>query len=129
MSNFKFGERSQRRYKGVNPLLIQCASNALALSFDDMTIPWMGGLRTSEDQNAIFKTGNSRCDGYKKKSYHQSGNAIDIIPVLGGYENLEAFERFAVLMKSEWVKLNTGMELTWGGDWKNFVDRPHWQIK
>ena len=69
---FKFGTTSRKRMQGVDPLLIECAERALALSKYDMTIPWMGGIRTAEEQNAIFKDGNSKCDGYEKKSYHQS---------------------------------------------------------
>ena len=43
-----------------------------------------GGLRTAEQQNEIYKQGFSECDGYNKKSYHQSGLAIDYVPKVNG---------------------------------------------
>jgi len=35
-------------------------------------------LRSAEEQNRLFQKGVSGCDGYKKKSRHQSGKAMDI---------------------------------------------------
>lgn len=35
-------------------------------------------LRSAEEQAALFKGKKSRCDGYEKKSQHQSGLAADI---------------------------------------------------
>ena len=81
---FKFGKASIRRMKGVNDLLVMVAQRALSMSTIDMTIPWMGGVRTAEEQNAIFKKGYSQRDGYTKKSYHQSGEALDIAPYKNG---------------------------------------------
>lgn len=140
---YSWGERSLKRMLGVNPMLVLCATNALKNSSDDMTIPWMGGRRSAEDQNKIFLKGNSTLDGYEKKSYHQSGNALDIIPVSNGYHNTDAFLRFADVMFSEWQKIiRTGRyemwqekevsaleyTLEWGGFWTRFNDKPHWQI-
>jgi hypothetical protein len=44
------------------------------------------GVRTDEEQNALFKMGRSSMDGYKKKSNHQKksdgyGYALDILPL------------------------------------------------
>jgi peptidoglycan LD-endopeptidase CwlK len=129
MTKFKLGNRSLERVIGVNPLLVECVERALLVSEFDMTIPWMGGVRKAEEQNALYLQGNSKADGYKKLSYHQSGNAIDVIPVLGGYGNKEGFKHFSKCMFSEWAKMNTGKRLTWGGNWKTFLDMPHYEIK
>jgi peptidoglycan L-alanyl-D-glutamate endopeptidase CwlK len=130
---YKFGERSIDRMEGINTLLIDCASEALAKSSYDMTIPWMGGLRTAEEQNAIFLEGNSQLDGHSSKSYHQSGNALDVIPVVGGYANTDGLLHFAQRMFSAWAELKeqgcaNGCTLQWGGLWKGAWDKPHWQI-
>jgi hypothetical protein len=47
--------------------------------FDAAGIPVvvLSTLRTPEEQHVEFVAGNSKCDGYIKKSYHQSGNAFD----------------------------------------------------
>ena len=131
---FNWGKKSVKRYEGVNPLLIKCATLALAISKYDMTIPWMGGVRTAADQNELFKAGNSKADGYDKKSYHQSGNALDVIAVgPNPYENHKAFNHFAKLMFRMWQEMIYKGEATgylyWGGHFgKTGWDRPHWQI-
>ena len=130
---YKFGTRSKERLQGVNPDLLKCLEMALAMSKHDMTIPGHGGLRTAEEQNQIFKKGHSKCDGYNKKSYHQSGNAVDVIPVVGLYSNDKGFRHFAACMFHSWQKLLKAGEvrglLEWGGHWQNFIDVPHWQIR
>ena len=132
---FEWGNRSLTRMQGVYPLLVLCATQALARSRHDMTIPWLGGVRTAEEQNEIYKEGNSQKDGFEKKSYHQTGLALDVIPVQGGYANDKAFRHFAACMFFEWQQLcrdnpeAAGFTLEWGGHWQNFVDSPHWQLR
>ena len=126
---FKWGNRSIQRTIGVNNTLMNCATLALKKSQHDMTIPWMGGLRTAEQQNRIFKTGASTLDGFTRKSYHQTGNALDVIPVHGGYSNDKAFRHFAQCMFNAWQEMEVkGYRLEWGGHWQDFLDQPHWQI-
>lgn len=38
-------------------------------------------LRDAEWQNQCYKKGLSKCDGYRNKSRHQSGNAWDVVLV------------------------------------------------
>ena len=131
---YKFGHRSQERMKGVNNDLVKCAVNALSKSkYYDYTIPWMGGYRTSLDQYYIFKNGNSQLDGTTKKSYHQTGNALDIIPYkVDKTQEDKAFRYFTQLMFDEWQRgISAGIYkgiLQWGGNWRNFIDKPHWQV-
>ncbi len=121
--------------QGVNSLLIECTTRALFKSKYDMTIPYMGGRRTANEQNLIFKEGNSNCDGYKILSAHQSGNAIDVIPVIKGYKNIRAMNHFARLMLWEWQLMIAegkaeGYIMEWGGTYgSNSWDRPHYGIK
>lgn len=134
MGNFKFGAASFARMDGVNPELIECARRALAKSREDMTIPWMGGLRTDREQHDIYKEGNSKCDGYNIKSYHQSGNALDVIPVDKKYKNTRGMNQFANLMLREWqMMLREGQAkgiMTWGGTFgSQGWDKPHYEIR
>lgn len=132
--SYKFGSKSLRFTEGVDATLMLCAIRALAKSKYDMTIPWMGGLRTDREQNDIYKEGNSKCDGYKIKSYHQSGNAIDIIPVDKGYKNTRGMNHFANLMLKEWQQMIlegfTTKVMTWGGTFgAQGWDKPHYEIR
>ena len=138
---YKFGNRSLGRLKGVNPQLIECAKRALAESIYDMTIPYLGGLRTPEQQKDCFDRGASKCDGYNKLSYHQAeaadngyGNAVDIIPVDGGYDNTRALNYFARLMLLVWQEMLTDCEaegvMIWGGTFgATGWDKPHFEIR
>ena len=121
--------------EGVSPDLIKCAELALHNSKYDMTIPWMGGVRTVEQQRDIFLDGNSKCDGTNKKSYHQSGNALDVIPTGSvPYTQTKKFNHFAQKMFESWQKLLISGDvkgvLCWGGHWgESGWDKPHWEIR
>ncbi len=133
---YKFGRGSLKRAEGVNPDLIECAKRALSRSKYDMTIPWMGGVRSAEDQHKIYLDGNSKCDGYENLSYHQTGNAIDVIPVgniEAAYKNTRALNYFARLMLEEWQDMLTYGEATgimvWGGTFGSTGwDKPHFEV-
>lgn len=132
---FKWGNKSIEKMSGVNVLLVECATRALRKSDHDMTIPWRGGVRTAEQQKEIFEEGNSKCDGYDKKSYHQSGNALDVIPTgRAPYTNYRALNHFAQKMYEAWQDMvregkDEGFTLQWGGLWGSIGwDRPHWQL-
>lgn len=129
---YKWGNTSNRRMSGVNKDLVLCATIALKNSRYDMTIPWMGGVRTEGEQNHIYEQGNSRCDGINIKSYHQSGNALDIMPVRG--DNAGIFYHFAKEMYEAWQRLLMQGEvkgvLVWGGHFgKTGWDKRHWEIR
>lgn len=79
---FKFSKRSLEKLYGVNPKLITCAHEAIKITSVDFGITC--GLRTAEEQNILYQNGKSKLDGYYKKSRHQSGDAIDILPYLDG---------------------------------------------
>jgi len=127
--------------KGVNPQLIECANRSLEESSYDMTIPWMGGVREPEEQHAIFKEGNSKCDGYRLLSYHQKeasdngyGNALDAIPVDGGYNNTRAMNHFARIMLINWQEMiaegTAEGVMIWGGTFgESGWDKPHYEIR
>ena len=125
----QLSKRSLARLAGVNPLLIAIVTDAVKESPYDFGIPKYGGMRAAKDQKELYDKGKSRCDGYNKKSYHQSGNAFDIF----GYHNGKATWDKQVLTAiarhiQKVARDNYKVELTWGGDWTSFVDMPHFQI-
>ena len=124
--------------RGVFLLLREFAKRLLKKSPYDLTIPPHGGCRTASEQNGIYLDGYSQLDGYNKKSYHQSGLAIDIViagtTVAEMYDSnkLDEVNKIAKEVWAELVKEDefaACYEMTFGCDWKNFKDRPHYQIK
>ena len=126
---YKLSKRSYKRLNGVDAILIAILTEAIKESPYDFGIPRTGGLRTAELQNELYKKGKSQLDGYKKKSYHQTGKAFDIFAYVDGKASWDRGQLTAIARHIQKVaKEEFDVELTWGGDWKGFVDMPHFQI-
>ena len=123
---FQLNARSVNNLQGVRPELVNVVRRAADL-YEGEAFVVTEGLRTLERQKELVAQGASRT----MKSYHLDGRAVDIYPVLSGRVEVEApmaeFRRIAAAMKA--AALDFGVPLTWGGDWKSFVDSPHYQIE
>lgn len=76
----------------------------------------------SEKENKYTVT---NCDGDKHKSAHQSGNAIDVVPLEKGKPVWPSKS------DSRWIQISNVFKahgFKWGGDWKEFQDYPHYQL-
>jgi len=130
--HFRFSKRSLGNLQGVHPSLVHVAHKALALSECDFTVT--EGLRSTARQRELVAKGASRTmnsqhlcqnDGY--------GHAIDVYPYWGGKlhtedsrENLAKYDEIAEAFKAAAAELEIG--IIWGGDWKSFVDHPHFEL-
>ena len=126
---YKLSKRSYSRLDGVNAILIAIVTEAIKESPYDFGIPRSGGLRTDEEQYLLYKKGRSKADGFKKKSYHQTGKAFDVFAYVDGKaswekEHLEPIAMHILKVAKDEFNIN----LTWGGNWKSFRDMPHFQI-
>ena len=90
------------------------------------------GARTLEDQQKAFKGGFSKIDGVIKKSMHQVSAerplslAVDVLPFPIKWDDVTGHTIFARKVLATAKKL--GIKIVWGGDWKTFKDRPHYQL-
>jgi peptidoglycan L-alanyl-D-glutamate endopeptidase CwlK len=139
--SYKLSNRSLDRLSGVKPVLIYILEEAIKTSPYDFGIPSMGGKRTPEDQNYLFKSGKSKCDGYNKKSNHQSGNAFDIFLYIDGKAswNRDKLQEVAHHLQTI-AKDCFSTNLRWGADWdrdgirvdkdkdESFFDGAHFEI-
>ena len=89
MSDFKLSERSEQRLIGVDLRLHEVIELALKLTKIDFGIPQYGGRRTPEEQAALYRANRSQRDGYSKKSYHQTGLAVDLYAYIDGKASWE----------------------------------------
>jgi peptidoglycan L-alanyl-D-glutamate endopeptidase CwlK len=123
MTNYKWSSKSLSQLKTVDDKLILLFNEVLKVSPFDLGIPDLGGKRTPEQQFALYKAGKSKCDGFDRKSYHQSGQALDVFVYLDGkvtwepdvYKVLSG----AVFSKAKELGINN---LRWGGDWNSNWD-------
>ena len=120
--DFKLSERSLFRMTNVNQNLVNVILFAIRRTPIDFGIAWMGGMRTPEEQNKLFKDGYSQCDGYEKLSKHQTGDAIDLnVFVNGKYvNNNEMMCIVAGVMFSCASELD--IKIRWGLDWDSDGD-------
>jgi peptidoglycan L-alanyl-D-glutamate endopeptidase CwlK len=137
---FKFSNRSIDNLKGVHPRLVILMGVALQNSPVDFTIT--DGVRTTAQQQVLYAQGRTapgkivtNLDGVKEKSKHQiqadgQGHAIDLYPYVNGKvqtEDTANLKHIAKHIKATAKRL--GYNIEWGGDWKNFVDMPHFELK
>lgn len=129
---YKFSKRSLENLKNVDSRLVKIC-NELIKEYDFTVIE---GFRTLERQQELYEQGFSKIDGKTKKGKHNYSPslAIDIIPHKVGYnpfnntpESKLMFFELAHKFKNVAKRLN--IEVSWGGDWKNFKDLPHFELK
>jgi peptidoglycan L-alanyl-D-glutamate endopeptidase CwlK len=129
MNNFKFGENSEHRMIGVNYQIIEVAKLALSISPIDFGIPKHGGLRTAEEQQKLFNDKASQLDGTIKKSYHQSGMALDVFAYVDGKASWDEFHLTMVAAAMLEAANRLSVNMRWGGHWSNFKDMPHFEVR
>ena len=128
----KFGKTSTARMKGLVPRLVDILNDAIKITKQDFSI--ISGLRTADEQAKIYASGNSELDGYKYRSAHQDGKAVDIAPYINGKVvfELDGYEK-------EWMEIGRAMlrvakkhdvVLEWGLAYNigNGYDQGHFQV-
>ena len=83
------------------------------------------GLRTIEKQREYVRQGKSKT----MNSKHLVGKAVDLYPLTMNRKQVDwsRFEDLASLMFQ--VANDQGVEMVWGGNWKNFVDKCHFELR
>lgn len=120
---YKFSKRSEKNLIGVHPDLVSVAKKALSISQQDFAV--ICGVRTVEEQKMLVKLGKSKT----MNSRHLTGHAIDVVPVLdGGKISWESRYFFSIADAFFSAGIALEVRVEWGGEWKSFVDFPHFQL-
>lgn len=85
------------------------------------------GYRSVEEQNALYAQGRTApgkivTNAKGGESQHNQGKAFDVCFLINKKASYSG----------DWNKIGMigrNLGLTWGGDWKQFSDRPHFEIK
>lgn len=120
---YKFSKRSLSNLKGVNPKLVKLMKEAIRESPYDFMITC--GVRTLSEQKRLVAQGKSKT----LKSYHLTGNAVDIALIVNNEVNWDFALYGEVAKHIKKIAKEQGIKITWGGDWKTFKDGPHFQIE
>jgi peptidoglycan L-alanyl-D-glutamate endopeptidase CwlK len=84
-------------------------------------------LRTWDEQNELFAQGRTKSGKIVTNvrggfSNHNFGLAIDVVPIVNGKADYETNKW------DEIAKIGKEIGFDWGGDWKSFKDRPHFEM-
>lgn len=122
MTTFRLSQRSLSRLVGVHPDLVKVVKRAIEITPTDFMV--VEGLRTRARQKELVAAGAS----LTTNSRHITGHAVDLAPVVGGKLRWDGplFPPIAAAMKAAASEL--GVALEWGGDWRSFLDMPHFQL-
>lgn len=120
---WKLGKKSLERLAGVKEPLQNVIKSAIVDSPYDFSITC--GLRTVEEQRVLFNLGKTTT----MKSRHLTGDAVDIAVFVDGKLTWELKYYKAVATHIKKVAARLGVKITWGGDWKTFIDGPHFQLE
>lgn len=144
---FKFSDTSLKRLQGVDEALVEIMKEALFISPIDFGIA--SGYRTSSEQYDLYRQGRdfvdgnlqivdsskvvTYLDGYKKKSKHQLGQAVDIYAWVNGSASWKKHHLALIAGVILTIANKRGVKLTWGAtfgsDSFNGFDFPHFQIE
>ena len=122
----KFSKTSLARRSGVDGRLVEISDLAIKICPIDFGIPGDGGIRTPERQQELFNEGLSKCDGFKNKSFHQTGLALDVYAYVDGKASWETEHLAVVAAAMLQAASQLGYKLEWGGLWP--WDKPHFQL-
>ena len=116
-----FGKTSKKRLKTCHPL-IQLIMNKVIEDYD-CTI--LCGYRGLVEQNKAFNTGKSKVMWPDSNHNKEPSLAIDVGPWPLDWKDIAEFKHLAgrILATANIM----GIKLNWGGNWKSFIDCPHFQ--
>jgi peptidoglycan L-alanyl-D-glutamate endopeptidase CwlK len=116
-----------RRLEDLHPVVADKARALLALAAGEgIDLLVTSTLRTFAEQAVIYAQGRSQpgkrvTNARPGQSWHNFGLAFDVVPLVAGKPvwNAPCWDRIGALGRS--------LDLTWGGDFRSFKDRPHFE--
>jgi peptidoglycan L-alanyl-D-glutamate endopeptidase CwlK len=113
---------------GLDPTLADKAQQLIDLAArEGITLQVKQGYRSPEEQERLYAQGRSAPGAivtYARpgRSYHQSGRAIDVVPLKNGQPD-DASPHWGRI-----GQLGKSLGLVWGGDFKRLNDRYHFEL-
>ena len=125
---FVFGQSSRERLMGVHPDLIRVANRALEISEYDFGIN--EGVRTVETQEEYYASGVSKTmNSLHLMQADDYAHAIDILVYVPGIGATYEHKYFRKVMQAfVTAAIELGVQLRFGGLWRDFVDSPHIEL-
>jgi len=119
----KFSAKSFGKLRECHPDLQKVLSAAIEVY--DFTI--LEGYRSPEKQLIMHSQGVSKALPGQSPHNYQPALAVDIAPWPIDWEDKGRFYELAGVIKA--CAAYEGVDIEWGGNWKSFLDMPHFQLK
>ncbi|QWU14472.1 peptidoglycan L-alanyl-D-glutamate endopeptidase CwlK [Paenibacillus sophorae] len=131
--------KNESMFKNLNPAIEFAARKLIEKSFNrGVLIKIVQGYRTKQEQDDLYAQGRTKQGTIVTKvkggmSYHNYGIAIDFAILINDGKdvswNCEAdFDNDKMADWMEVVEEAKKLGFLWGGDWRNFKDRPHFEM-
>jgi peptidoglycan L-alanyl-D-glutamate endopeptidase CwlK len=119
---FELNARSLKNLQGVNPDMVAIVHRAAELSSVYFVVT--EGLRTVKRQAELVAKGASRT----MNSKHLTGRAVDVAAFPNNKLSWEFKYYKSISEAFKQAAQELGIKIRWGGDWKSFVDSPHFEL-
>jgi len=119
----RFSQRSKDKLKSCD-FRLQAVFNKV-IQIIDITI--LEGFRGEAAQEKAFAEGKSKARWGESNHNHHPSKAVDVAPYPIDWNDIERFHRLAGIVQA--VAFEEGVEIKWGGDFNNFFDGPHFELK
>jgi len=118
---------ASRRFEDLHPTVAAKATELINIAqTKGIEILVTSTMRTFEEQAELYaigrtKPGNKVTNAQPGQSWHNFGLAFDVVPIVNGKAiwNSPFWEEIGEMGKQ--------LELVWGGDFKSFKDKPHFE--
>ena len=118
----EFSERSMSRLMTCDPRLQELFD--IVVLYFDCTI--LCGHRDEEEQDRAYNEGKSKARWGQSKHNSLPSMAVDVVPYPIDWGDIERFHHFAAFVQV--IAQSKGIDIRWGGDFKNFFDGPHFEL-
>lgn len=119
---YQFGQKSLEKLATVHPDLQRVFKEAITNSPYDFSIT--EGVRSLERQKELVAARKSTT----MNSRHLKGLAVDVAVFVDGKLSWDAKYYKKVFEHIDAVAKLNDVPLIWGGNWKTFVDMPHYEL-
>lgn len=116
------GKSSKIRLAECHPDL----QRVIALAAGRFPLTVICGHRNQADQDAAYKSGNSKVKWPQSRHNSKPSTAVDLAPWPINWNDITRFREMALVVLRAASEL--GIKLEWGGNWEKFPDAPHFQL-
>lgn len=119
----KFSEKSKLKLTTCHPELRKLFNEVI--KHVDCTV--IEGRRNEDRQNKLFEEGRTKVKYPNSNHNFIPSRAVDVVPYPIDWDNINRFHHFSGVVMG--IASQMGLKVKWGGEFKNFFDGPHYELR